>query len=127
MARTHQFTHNDLTIQIHCKTGADELDGDTVAINIYAFIGGKLSPALNNRINSVTRIITQTDSVDGPLGFVLPNSMASAEEHHAAYTALLERDDGLVRKWVRELDRVDAPPATTEAGKTDDPKEPPLS
>lgn len=122
MTRTHSFTHGDLTITLHTRTGGDELDADVVFSNVY--LGLPAKGAFNYRAQTFARIVTQTDGVTGDLGLTLPDAMASAAEHQAAYTALMARTDGLVRRWQRELDAVDkAPGDSDEAAQSEDPKE----
>lgn len=108
LSRQHTFTHNDLTITVHTRTGGDELDAEVVYSQM---IGNDAAPtALWYRGSTFARIITQTDSVTGALGFTLPDALALPSERKAAYDALMERTDGLVKRWRVELDAVDAPP-----------------
>lgn len=108
--RQHSFTHNGVTITVHTATGEDELDADVIRIQFGN--PSDLNSAI--KVGSFARIVTQTDQIDGDLGFTLPSRLASLDELQPAYNALMASTGGLLRKWQAALNEADKAPGDAD-------------
>lgn len=110
MSRQHTFTHNGVTITVHTATGEDELDADIIRVTL----GNPTDFRGAYKAGVFARIVTQTDKVDGDLGFTLPSRLADAEALQAGMDALMAAPGALVRDWVNALQAADKAPGDAD-------------
>jgi hypothetical protein len=119
MTRQHAFTHNGVTITVHIATGEDELDAEvmewTLDPTLFDDQGNPIPKAAFSvsekyKDQMFVKIVTQTDSIEGDIGFTLPPRTADADTLKAARAALLATTGGLLKRWIREIENANRPP-----------------
>lgn len=122
LRRTHTFKHGDITIVVHCKTGGDELDAEVLDWRLRKARADRAGVDVDTlpprtqaelyRDGTFIRAVTQTDSIEGDLGFVLPSAATSTDDLLTGFDGFMSLTGGIVKKWRQELDLIDAPPVT---------------
>ena len=94
--RTKSFTYNgDVTITVRRGTVRDRLAVDALAWELPE----TKSTAERHAQRSYAKLVIQTVSVEGDLGFVWRSSNASGDDLAAAYEALMDADGALWDAW----------------------------
>lgn len=103
MNRTKTFTYGSATVTVRRATVRDRLAVDALVWSLP----DTEQTAERHAQRSYARVVVQTVSVDGDLGFTLPPSNAPDAELIAGYEAMMDADGALWDAFVVALAQVD--------------------